>query len=111
MASNAGYLSPSAYTSAAVKVLKIISKMKAEIWGQVEGYSNVYDGNSMLFMDFRRHHSGVWAGTAPRCGPPAVPAAHAGSLSIAKGQGRSGHANVQRAVHFLGVSHWEHGKS
>ena len=34
---------------------------------QVEGYSEVYDGNSMLFMDFRRHHSGLWAGTAPRC--------------------------------------------
>ena len=33
----------------------------------MEGYSDVYDGNSMLFMDFRRHHSGVWAGTAPRC--------------------------------------------
>ncbi len=34
---------------------------------QVEGYDKVYDGSSMLFMDFRRHHSGVWAGTAPRC--------------------------------------------
>ena len=33
----------------------------------MEGYSDVYDGSSMLFMDFRRHHSGVWAGTAPRC--------------------------------------------
>jgi len=38
---------------------------------QVEGYSEVYDGSSMLFMDFRRHHSGVWAGAAPRCIPHA----------------------------------------
>ena len=44
--------------------------MRVRHAGQVEGYSDVYDGNSMLFMDFRRHHSGVWAGTAPRCSPP-----------------------------------------
>ena len=34
---------------------------------QVEGYAEHYDPNSMLFMDFRRHHSGLWPDTASRC--------------------------------------------
>ena len=34
---------------------------------EVEGYEDAYDASSMLFMDFRRHHSGTWRGAAPRC--------------------------------------------
>jgi hypothetical protein len=37
------------------------------IEAEVEGYDEAYDPHAMLFMDFRRHHSGVWEGTAPRC--------------------------------------------
>ena len=33
---------------------------------ELEGYEEKYDGSTMLFMDFRRHHSGLWDGTAPR---------------------------------------------
>jgi lycopene epsilon-cyclase len=36
---------------------------------EVEGYEGAYDPSSMLFMDFRRHHSGIWGAAAPRCGP------------------------------------------
>ncbi len=32
----------------------------------MEGYGKCHDAGAMLFMDFRRHHSGVWAGAAPR---------------------------------------------
>ena len=32
----------------------------------VSGYVEAYDERSMLFMDFRRHHSGVWPSTASR---------------------------------------------
>mmetsp|Transcript_17062 Transcript_17062/g.50951 ORF Transcript_17062/g.50951 Transcript_17062/m.50951 type:complete len:580 (+) Transcript_17062:168-1907(+) len=35
----------------------------------VEGYSDRYDPESMLFMDFRRHHTGLWNETAPRLVP------------------------------------------
>jgi len=35
----------------------------------VEGYSDGYDPDSMLFMDFRRHHTGLWSDTATRCAP------------------------------------------
>ncbi len=31
---------------------------------QVEGYSAAYDPEVMMFMDFRRFHSGLWAGAA-----------------------------------------------
>jgi hypothetical protein len=31
---------------------------------QVEGYSQAYDATNMLFMDYRRHHSGLWEGAA-----------------------------------------------
>ena len=34
----------------------------------VVGYGERYDPRSMLFMDFRRHHSGAWAGAAHRRG-------------------------------------------
>lgn len=40
---------------------------------ELEGFEEKYDGSTMLFMDFRRHHSGLWDGTAPRwesIGPP-----------------------------------------
>ena len=30
------------------------------IEAEVEGYGDAYDESSMLFMDFRRHHTGVW---------------------------------------------------
>ena len=33
---------------------------------ELEGYEEKYDGSTMLFMDFRRHHSGLWDGTATR---------------------------------------------
>ena len=36
------------------------------IEADVSGYAEAYDASSMLFMDFRRHHSGVWQQAAPR---------------------------------------------
>lgn len=36
------------------------------IEAEVEGYDKAYDPNSMLFMDFRRHHTGLWDGGARR---------------------------------------------
>lgn len=36
------------------------------IQAEVEGYSDLYDPESMLFMDFRRHHTGLWSHTANR---------------------------------------------
>ena len=36
------------------------------IEAEVEGYDEAYDPNSMLFMDFRRHHTGLWDGGARR---------------------------------------------
>lgn len=36
------------------------------IEAEVEGYSDSYDTSAMLFMDFRRHHSGLYPGTAGR---------------------------------------------
>ena len=32
----------------------------------VEGYDERYGADSMLFMDYRRHHTGLWSGTAPK---------------------------------------------
>ena len=39
------------------------------IEAEVEGYEDNYDVESMLFMDFRRHHTGLWPDTATRCVP------------------------------------------
>ena len=36
------------------------------IEAEVEGYDQAYDPESMLFMDFRRHHTGLWDGGARR---------------------------------------------
>ena len=33
---------------------------------EVEGYDDAYDATSMLFMDFRRHHTGIWNDAAHR---------------------------------------------
>lgn len=33
------------------------------IEAEVEGYEGAYDPREMLFMDYRRHHTGVWFGT------------------------------------------------
>lgn len=33
------------------------------IEAEVEGYDDSYDASSMLFMDFRRHHTGLWNNT------------------------------------------------
>lgn len=33
------------------------------ITARVEGYADVYDPEAMLFMDYRRTHSGMWDGT------------------------------------------------
>ena len=40
------------------------------IEAEVEGYGDAYDAKSMLFMDFRRHHSGLWPSTVSKCGSP-----------------------------------------
>lgn len=45
---------------------------------EVEGYDSSYDPSSMLFMDFRRHHSGLWPGTAGRQRPGQHPNGAAG---------------------------------
>ena len=37
------------------------------IEAEIEGYEDNYDAESMLFMDFRRHHTGLWPDTAARC--------------------------------------------
>ena len=39
------------------------------IEANVSGYSQAFDGSSMLFMDFRRHHTGVWPSAAEQCAP------------------------------------------
>ena len=36
------------------------------IEAEVEGYEKAYDSSVMLFMDYRRHHTGLWNGTAIR---------------------------------------------
>ena len=43
------------------------------IEAEVEGYGAAFDPHAMTFMDFRRHHTGLWPSTAPKCGqgPPA----------------------------------------
>lgn len=37
------------------------------IEAEVEGYGDSYPTDAMLFMDFRRHHTGLYDGTANRC--------------------------------------------
>ena len=44
----------------------VASQTAYGIEAEVEGYEDAYDAESMLFMDFRRHHSGISQGTAPR---------------------------------------------
>jgi lycopene epsilon-cyclase len=39
------------------------------IEAEVEGYNDAYDSASMLFMDYRRHHSGLWDGAARHLEP------------------------------------------
>lgn len=36
------------------------------IEAEVSGYDNAFDEDTMLFMDFRRHHTGLYPGTAPK---------------------------------------------
>ncbi|KIZ06110.1 hypothetical protein MNEG_1848 [Monoraphidium neglectum] len=36
------------------------------IEAEVEGYGEAYDSSAMLFMDYRRHHTGIWEGSATR---------------------------------------------
>ncbi|KAL3158840.1 hypothetical protein ABBQ32_011564 [Trebouxia sp. C0010 RCD-2024] len=45
------------------------------IEAEVEGYEDNYDAESMLFMDFRRHHTGLWPDTATRLKDHEHPAA------------------------------------
>lgn len=33
---------------------------------ELEGYGDRYPGDKMLFMDYRRHHTGLWPSSAPR---------------------------------------------
>ncbi len=42
--------------------------MPAHLQAEVEGYADNYPADAMLFMDFRRHHTGLYNGTASRCG-------------------------------------------
>ena len=37
------------------------------IEAEVEGYGGAYPEDAMLFMDFRRHHTGLYDGTASLC--------------------------------------------
>ena len=37
------------------------------VQAEVEGYADNYPPDAMLFMDFRRHHTGLYDGTASRC--------------------------------------------
>lgn len=54
------------------------------IEAEVEGYPEAYNPELMLFMDFRRHHSGIWENTAQRlkvrsrqtCAAGSVPGVH-----------------------------------
>lgn len=39
------------------------------IEAEIEGYGDAYDSAAMLFMDYRRHHSGLYPGTALRQRP------------------------------------------
>jgi len=34
------------------------------IEAEVEGYDQAYDADLMVFMDYRRHHTGLWSGGA-----------------------------------------------
>eukprot|EP00197_Chlamydomonas_leiostraca_P003236 CAMPEP_0202871926 /NCGR_PEP_ID=MMETSP1391-20130828/20025_1 /ASSEMBLY_ACC=CAM_ASM_000867 /TAXON_ID=1034604 /ORGANISM="Chlamydomonas leiostraca, Strain SAG 11-49" /LENGTH=562 /DNA_ID=CAMNT_0049552851 /DNA_START=119 /DNA_END=1807 /DNA_ORIENTATION=- len=43
------------------------------IEAEVEGYEGAYPMNEMLFMDFRRHHTGVWEESAGKIQPGAHP--------------------------------------
>jgi len=37
------------------------------IEAEVEGYDAAFDPHAMTFMDFRRHHTGLWPSTAAKC--------------------------------------------
>lgn len=49
-----------------VNAPSVASQTAYGIEAEVEGYDDAYDPASMLFMDFRRHHSGINQGTAKR---------------------------------------------
>ena len=49
-----------------VNAPSVASQTAYGIEAEVEGYEDAYDPDSMLFMDFRRHHSGIGQGTAQR---------------------------------------------
>ncbi|KAJ9517000.1 hypothetical protein QJQ45_027358 [Haematococcus lacustris] len=44
----------------------VASQTAYGIEAEVEGYHEAFPGNEMLFMDFRRHHTGVWEQSAPK---------------------------------------------
>ncbi|KAK9814677.1 hypothetical protein WJX72_009604 [[Myrmecia] bisecta] len=48
------------------------------IEAEVEGYNGVYDSSALLFMDFRRHHTGLWPNSAHRLTPGEHPASGEG---------------------------------
>ncbi|WIA23453.1 hypothetical protein OEZ85_000204 [Tetradesmus obliquus] len=48
------------------------------IEAEVQGYHEAYDSSSMLFMDYRRHHSGLWDGAARHLEPGLHPNAGEG---------------------------------
>ncbi len=37
------------------------------IEAEVDGYDAAFDPHAMTFMDFRRHHTGLWPSTAAMC--------------------------------------------
>eukprot|EP00884_Botryococcus_braunii_P003734 jgi/Botrbrau1/13361/Bobra.0158s0014.1 len=78
---NGGRLVTLAAGAAAAKFLRyeasaplVAAQTAYGIEAEVEGYEEVYDPNAMLFMDFRRHHTGVWDSTANRLKPGLHPA-------------------------------------
>lgn len=44
--------------------LEVAAQTAYGIEAEVEGYEGSYDPKLMLFMDYRRHHTGIWSGTA-----------------------------------------------
>ena len=50
------------------------------IEAEVDGYGAAFDPHAMTFMDFRRHHTGLWPSTAAMCACSRLRAAHCKTL-------------------------------
>ena len=71
----------------------------------VEGYDDAYDPKAMLFMDYRRHHTGLWEGGAKRLSSSAAAksggkqaAAAAGGLPLSHPNAADGLWDSEREV-------------